>query len=130
MAPKQHPPDAQYTLFLAKHCEVCMLLQIPQDDQSVVIFFRLPAQIWADKVHVVGDFNQWSTRDLPMRLGEQHWEARIVLPAGGSYHYAYLIDGHEWCTDTFAARQVGALPMPVTMLPVDIPQARRRVAAG
>lgn len=107
-----------------------MLLQLPQDDQSVVVFFRLPAQIWADKVHVVGDFNHWSTRALPMRLGEQYWEARLVLPAGGCYHYAYLIDGQEWCTDTFGVRNTSDRQMPVTLLPVDIPQAQHRVAAG
>jgi 1,4-alpha-glucan branching enzyme len=106
-----------------------MILQLPQDDQQVAVYFRLPASIWADRVQLVGDFNGWSTSATPMRLGDHYWEARLVLPAGASYSYAYLVDGVDWCTDLpTRGRAAGAAP-PITMLPVDIPQMRRRMAA-
>lgn len=106
-----------------------MILQIPLANNAVAVYFRLPASIWADKVQLVGDFNEWSTQATPMRLGEQYWEARVVLRAGDHYTYAYLIDGADWCTDSpMQDRAVGTAP-PVTMLPVDIPQVRRRMAA-
>lgn len=107
-----------------------MILQLPLANGDVAVYFRLPASIWADKVQLVGDFNGWSTRATPMRLGEQYWEARLTLHAGERYFYAYLIDEVDWCTESpTTERIVGALPPPVTMLPVDIPQVRSRIAA-
>jgi 1,4-alpha-glucan branching enzyme len=103
-----------------------MIMQLPIGNQEVVVLFRLPAQIWADKIQLVGDFNGWSTSATPMRLGEQYWEARLTLPAGGRFFYAYLVDGQEWCTevDTWA-RVKETEPPPVTVLPIAIPQAQR-----
>jgi 1,4-alpha-glucan branching enzyme len=106
-----------------------MIFQIPQDDEQVAVYFRLPASIWADRVHLVGDFNGWSTSATPMRAGELYWEARVVLRAGERYAYAYLLDGVDWCTDMpMIERAINGPPL-VTMLPVDIPQMRRRLAA-
>jgi len=108
-----------------------MILQVPLTNDSVVVYFRLPASIWGDQVMLVGDFNDWNTQATPMRQGEQYWEARLILRAGESYSYAYLIDGVDWCTESpVYERAVGAPPPPVTMLPVDIPQAQYHVSAG
>jgi 1,4-alpha-glucan branching enzyme len=102
-----------------------MILQLPLNNHEVVVLFRLPAQIWANSVHLVGDFNSWSTSATPMRRGEQYWEARLRLRAGERYFYAYLIDDTDWCSE-LPGDVVGVTP-PVTMLPVDIPQATRLV---
>jgi hypothetical protein len=106
-----------------------MIFQLLTDHEQVVVLFRLPAQIWADTIHLVGDFNGWSTSATPMRLGEQYWEARLVLPIGGHYFYAYLVDGQDWCTESDSWLHGGdAGALPVTLLPVEIPQAQRRIA--
>lgn len=106
-----------------------MILQIPLGNREVAVVFRLPAQIWAEHINLVGDFNGWSTSANPMRLGEQYWEARLSLPAGRRYYYAYLIDGHEWCTESQPWEQaVGQGSRLVTMIPIDIPQAQRSVS--
>lgn len=107
-----------------------MIMQLPIGNQEVVVLFRLPAQIWADKIQLVGDFNGWSTSATPMRLGEQYWEARVTLHAGERHFFAYLVDGVDWCMEPETGDPVlGADPPPVTILPVDIPQARRKIAA-
>ncbi|MFV9503818.1 MAG: isoamylase early set domain-containing protein [Oscillochloridaceae bacterium umkhey_bin13] len=108
-----------------------MILQIPIGHREVAVVFRLPAQIWAERINLVGDFNGWSTSATPMRLGEQYWEARLDLPAGGRYYYAYLIDRHEWCTENMPwEHAVGEETRLVTMIPIDIPQAQRSVAGS
>ena len=107
-----------------------MIFQMLTEQQHVVVLFRLSARIWADTIHVVGDFNGWSTSATPMRLGEQYWEARLMLPVGGRYCYAYLVDGTDWRTEAHSwTRIVSAETPPVIMLPVEIPQAQGRVAA-
>jgi 1,4-alpha-glucan branching enzyme len=106
-----------------------MILQVPLSDNAVAVYFRLPASIWADNVQLVGDFNEWDTQATPMRLGEQYWEARLLLHAGERHTYAYLIDGVDWCSDTPLQGRAAGAELPVTMLPVDIPQVRRRMAA-
>ena len=107
-----------------------MILQLLTGQKNVVVLFRLSSQIWADAIHLVGDFNGWSTIATPMRLGEQYWEARLILPIGGHYCYAYLVDGTDWRTEPYSWSHVaGEERPPVTMLPVDIPQDRHRVSA-
>lgn len=103
-----------------------MILQMPLHDDEVVVFFRLPAAIWADRIALVGDFNHWDAGATPMHQGEQYWEARLVLPAGACYSYAYLLDGVDWRTEP--ASQVRAnqgVTAPVTLLPVSIPQIQQ-----
>lgn len=103
-----------------------MILQFPQDDDRVTVLFRLSAQIWADCVHLVGDFNGWSTSATPMRRGEHFWEAQMTLEPGQRYHYAYLLDRLDWCTDFApAALEIGASALPCTLLPADATMAQR-----
>jgi 1,4-alpha-glucan branching enzyme len=108
-----------------------MVVQLPQDNQNVVILFRLPAQIWADHIQLVGDFNNWSTSATAMQLGEQYWEARLTLHVGERYHYAYLVDGDHWCSDwSLKEIALNADPPPVTMIPIDGAEAWHNVAAS
>lgn len=102
-----------------------MIVQLPLDDDQVVVVFCLPASIWADSIHLVGDFNGWSTRSTPMRLGEQYWEARLTLPAGGTYYYAYLIDETDWRSEHCGARGGhGEQQTPINLRPIEILQGR------
>jgi len=107
-----------------------MIFQLLSDNQQVVVLFRLSSRIWADTIHLVGDFNGWSTTATPMKLGEKYWEARLVLPVGGRYFYAYLVDGNDWCSESSNSAHIASEEVPpVTMLPIEIPQAQRRIAA-
>lgn len=68
----------------------------------VRVIFELPSCIWADKIYVTGDFNNWSQSATPMHQGRDGvWRATVDLPAGRQYEFRYLIDG-RWHTDYHA----------------------------
>lgn len=102
-----------------------MVMQDPIAGEAVVVHFRLPASIWADTVHLVGDFNGWSKTATPMRRGEQYWEVSLTLTAGCTYAYAYLLDVSDWCSEHYGVMCADALRPPITLLPVPVAQARR-----
>jgi len=54
----------------------------------------------ADKVNIVGDFNNWSTSADPMYDREEEGLWSIVLPLSpGRYEYKFLVDGEKWTPD-------------------------------
>ncbi len=106
-----------------------MVIQLPAVGETTTIVFRLPTSIWADTVHLVGDFNGWSTSATPMRCSEQYWEVTVVLTTGSTYAYAYLLDGIDWCSEhSCVERAVGATP-PITLHPAPIAHAQRMAMA-
>lgn len=71
---------------------------------KIRVTFSMPAAIWADTIHLVGDFNDWSSTATPLRLSDDCWSVSLELPAGRSYQYRYLINGTEWYNDWQADR--------------------------
>ncbi|HRJ42468.1 MAG: isoamylase early set domain-containing protein [Caldilineaceae bacterium] len=68
----------------------------------VRVFFELPACVWADRIFLVGDFNDWSRSVMPFAQSRDGvWQAIVDLAAGGHYEFRYLVDGH-WQTDFHA----------------------------
>jgi hypothetical protein len=66
------------------------------------ITFELPAALWADRVCVVGDFNQWQPGHTPLQQARDgHWRAVLDLPVDQQYHFRYQVDG-AWYTDSQA----------------------------
>jgi 1,4-alpha-glucan branching enzyme len=76
-----------------------MISKHPGPPGKVRVIFSLPASIWADTVHLVGDFNNWNPSATPLRLGDCVWSVTLDLDAGQSYHYKYLINHTEWVND-------------------------------
>lgn len=69
----------------------------------VRVVFTLPNSIWADQIHLVGDFNGWSTTSHPMqRNREGEWELSVDLEPGRAYQFRYLCDGDRWMNDSQA----------------------------
>jgi 1,4-alpha-glucan branching enzyme len=66
---------------------------------KVRVTFALPASIWADTIHLVGDFNNWSTTTTPLQLEDRTWNVTLDLEPGRSFHYRYLINQTEWVND-------------------------------
>ena len=65
------------------------------------VTFELPATVWADKISLVGEFNDWDRRVTPMtqdRLDES-WRATVDLEAGRRYRFRYLLDGTTLLAD-------------------------------
>jgi hypothetical protein len=56
----------------------------------------------ARTVHLVGDFNDWSTTDTPLVRGANGaWSTTIPLRPG-RYHYMFVVDGDRWVADPLA----------------------------
>ncbi len=72
---------------------------------------RVPVQFVLDarevphaaQVSVVGDFNDWDARALPMVLDGGVWSSTVpVLP--GRHVYAFVVNGETWMADPRAAK--------------------------
>jgi Glycogen recognition site of AMP-activated protein kinase len=64
----------------------------------VRVVFELPGTLWADRVFVVGNFDQGQPRQIPLQPLADRWQAALDLPAGQQYHFHYSVDG-EWRTE-------------------------------
>ncbi len=71
----------------------------------VLVTFELPSSMWAERVNLVGEFNDWDTTATPMARSraDANWKAAIELEAGRCYRFRYLVDGGEWLNDWHAA---------------------------
>jgi len=68
----------------------------------VRIVFELPSCLWADRIFLIGDFNNWDEKSTPMCQDRDGvWRATLDLPAGKEYQFRYMIDG-QWKTDYHA----------------------------
>jgi len=73
------------------------------------VTFELPSNIWAERVNLVGEFNDWDTTATPMsrHRSDSNWKVSVELKAGQRYRFRYLVDGKEWPYDSYTA-MVGA----------------------
>lgn len=83
-----------------------MVTKIDVGCGKVRVTFSIPAAIWADTVHVVGNFNNWSQTLHPLHLDDTGWHITLELEAGKSYEYRYLINNSEWHNDWHADHYV------------------------
>ena len=70
----------------------------------VRITFELPSTMWAERVNLVGEFNDWDTTATPMTRSrsDANWKVTIELEKGHRYRFRYLVDGKEWVNDWHA----------------------------
>jgi hypothetical protein len=81
------------------------------------VIFELPASLWADRIWVVGDFNDGQPHQTPLHQERDGgWRAVLDLPVGHQYHFRYLVDG-AWHTDFQAdGFAVGAEGLPLSLI--------------
>ena len=73
------------------------------------VTFRFPPAAAQDAgtVHLVGEFNDWSTVQTPMkRLKSGEFTVTLELIPGRAYQFRYLIDQTDWENDWEADRYV------------------------
>lgn len=83
--------------------------QYLKKDGKCKVTFRLPknAAPEARTVHIVGEFNKWSTVKTPMKqLKNGDFKADLTLAPGHDYQFRYLIDQTLWENDWKADRYV------------------------
>ena len=63
------------------------------------VAFALPDSLWAERVFLVGDFNDWNPTSIPLQRDRSEiWQAELDLPVGGRYAFRYWVDG-RWLID-------------------------------
>jgi hypothetical protein len=68
----------------------------------VRVVFELPSCVWADRISLTGDFNEWRENDIMLQQTRSGvWQATIDLPLGKRFQFRYVVDG-QWCTDSHA----------------------------
>jgi 1,4-alpha-glucan branching enzyme len=88
---------------------VSLKKQYLKSKERCKVTFRLPkaAAPKARTVHIVGEFNNWSTMETPMkRLKSGEFTAIVSLAPGQEYQFRYLIDQTTWENDWEADRYV------------------------
>lgn len=75
---------------------------------KVLVTFEFPLDIWAESVHLVGDFNDWNETSLPLTQSRQdeQWRITLELDAGKEYQFCYLVNGTDWHNDWHADKYV------------------------
>jgi 1,4-alpha-glucan branching enzyme len=64
------------------------------------VTFYSPAQVQAETVHLVGDFNSWNETSDPMKpLKDGRFSLVLELESGKEYQFRYLVNGTEWHND-------------------------------
>ncbi|MCU0464074.1 MAG: isoamylase early set domain-containing protein [Anaerolineae bacterium] len=64
------------------------------------VTFYSPAQVEAETVHLVGDFNGWNETSDPMKqLKDGRFSLTLELEADKEYQFRYLVNGTEWHND-------------------------------
>lgn len=86
-----------------------MIKKAPSDKAGVtLVTFEFPVAIWAESVHLVGEFNGWDQNSHPLTRGrsDDAWSITLELEAGREYQFRYLVDGKEWHNDWKADKYV------------------------
>ena len=63
------------------------------------VTFAVPSTIWAENVHLVGDFNDWNCHSHPLTFSEDRWHITLELSRGAQYRFRYLLNDAQWCND-------------------------------
>ena len=68
---------------------------------QIRVTFAVPSTTWADRVNLVGEFNDWDTTATPMlqTRADASWRVTVGLTSGQRYRFRYLINGQEWLND-------------------------------
>jgi 1,4-alpha-glucan branching enzyme len=81
--------------------------QSSANENKVIVTFEIPGSIWADQIHLVGDFNGWDRHALPFHYNRrENWEVQLELDKGHEYRFRYLIDEEDWGTEWQEDRHV------------------------
>ncbi|MGD8465821.1 MAG: isoamylase early set domain-containing protein [Anaerolineae bacterium] len=82
-----------------------MITKTPAKKKGMVdVTFELSSSMWAERVNLVGDFNDWDTTATPMvrSRSDANWKVTVQMEAGKRHAFRYLIDGKEWLNDWHA----------------------------
>ena len=82
-----------------------MIKRAPIKGKGLVrVTFELPSTVWAERVNLVAEFNDWDTMSTPMtrERADANWRVVVELETGRRYRFRYLVDGKSWVNDWHA----------------------------
>lgn len=64
----------------------------------------------AEHITIAGDFNSWSSTEMPLKLNKKDgsFSVKLELDAGKEYQFRYLLDGKHWENDWDADKYIPA----------------------
>lgn len=71
------------------------------------VYFKVPKEAveGAEKVHLVGDFNDWDQTGIPLKSNKDgSFSVQVDLEVGRDYQFRYVVDGNSWINDWEADR--------------------------
>jgi len=72
---------------------------LKRDEVCKVTFYTAP-ELEAEKVYLVGDFNEWNESATPMEpLKDGRFKVTVDLPKDSKYQFRYLVNNAEWHND-------------------------------
>jgi 1,4-alpha-glucan branching enzyme len=96
--PESHGKGGKPTI--SKGSQEMVTKEYTKTGRSCRVTFSLPTSAGADKVCLVGDFNEWNPSANPMKRGKDgNYNVTISLKPGQAYHFRYLLDGMQWEND-------------------------------
>ncbi|MFQ3664231.1 MAG: isoamylase early set domain-containing protein [Chloroflexaceae bacterium] len=95
---------------------------VPTQPGKVRVTFSLPSSIWADRVQLAGDFNDWHAITMPLHRDESGWSITLLLEQNRVYTYCYMVDEErvsDWNADGYVIDSDGTqrsvvIPRPAT----------------
>ena len=100
------------------------------------VTFTVDPRVRAQAAAVCGEWNDWSTdADVMRRDAEGGFSVTVVLDAGRTYRFRYLLDGqrwdNDWAADAYVRNKFGGddSVVDLTALAEAIPSAARRTPA-
>ena len=86
--------------------------QYANSKSTCKVTFYTPAEIAAETIYLVGDFNNWDEQATPMeKLKDGRFKTTLDLEKDNEYQFRYLVNGSEWHNDWEADKYV---PNPYT----------------
>jgi 1,4-alpha-glucan branching enzyme len=82
------------------------------DPEKIAITFELPADIWAEQVALIGEFNNWDpAANQLVQERDGVWRLLLHLDRHRQYAFRYLLNGseslNEWPADDYVPDRAG-----------------------
>lgn len=86
-----------------------MIRKVPIREKGLVrVAFELPSSVWAERVNLVGEFNDWDTLSTPMtrERADANWKVSFELETGaiGFATWWMVKNGSTTGTPTISSR--------------------------
>jgi len=80
---------------------------------KVRVTFTMPPLEGVQQLYLVGDFNNWSIAETPLKqAADGSWSVALTLDGGRTYEYRYFADGqtwhNDWQADAYAPNRFGS----------------------